>query len=90
MSALAFLDIINYITLIYQEHAKNVILNVSLAMYLLQTVSLVIQLKIEFQELINMEIQLVCVILVSSLLKTDRVFNQTAMLIPSALNASRD
>ena len=90
MSAFVSLDTINCITLINREHAKNVIMNVSLAMYLPQTASLVIQPKIEFLELINMEIQLVYVILVSFQLRTDLVFSQTVMLIPSALNANSD
>jgi hypothetical protein len=89
MYALVLLDTMSYTTLINQEHAKNVILNVLLAMYLLLTASLVIQLKIEFLELTSMVIQLVFVILVFILLKMGHVFNLTAMLIHSAHNANK-
>ena len=89
MFAFVILDSINYTT-VNQEHAKSVILNVSPVMYHLPTASLVIQLKIEFLELMNMEILLAFAILVSFLLKMDLAFNQTAMLIPSAHNVSKD
>jgi len=83
-------DSMNSIMPINQEHAKDVTLNVLLALFLLLTVLAVTQLKTEFPESINMEIQHVSATQDSIQLKTDHASNLTVMLIHSALNANKD